>query len=76
LKVLAPQRSYSKGSLAGFEKEVNRGLRVLTSEDGTRDLTMDFQFEQFHRDFDPTCKTGSRREIMNCRQALYDVAEA
>jgi hypothetical protein len=67
--VLAPLESYSEGSLAIFENEVNQGLKALLPTEGLHDLTIDFRFEQLPPDFDRVWKGESPCEVMNRRNS-------
>jgi hypothetical protein len=71
LKVLAPAISYSQGSLASFEAELNRGLAELVSSQNVDRLTMDFRFEQLPANFELECACKSPCEVMTRRSAVY-----
>jgi len=71
LRVLAPSESYSQGSLALFESEVNRGLKALMTTEAAPGLLMDFRFEKFPADFDPMPKLDSLCDVMRRRSPVY-----
>lgn len=70
LKVIAPAISYSQGSLARFESELNRGLTALVSSQDSK-LTMDFRFEQLPADFELEAACKSPCAVMGRRSAVY-----
>jgi len=70
LKVLAPAASYSQGSLAHFESELNRGLVALAATQGPT-LKMDFRFEQLPADFELDSACKSPCTLIARRSAVY-----
>jgi hypothetical protein len=71
LKVLAPSISYSLGSLANFESELNRGLAEVVSSQNLDRLTIDFRFEQLPSDFELESACKSPCEVMARRSTVY-----
>lgn len=71
LKVLAPANSYSRGSLANFESQLNRGLEQLAESHCPEGLRLDFRFERFPDDLCSALSTNSPCELMNRRTAVY-----
>ena len=65
LKVLAPFESYRPGSLAGFEREIRKGLQALEIEG----LKMDFCFEQFPPGAEVVDESAPA--LINSRTAVY-----
>jgi hypothetical protein len=68
LKALAPNESYSSGSLAVFEREIRRGLEALATK--AEGLEMTFRFEQFANGLE--VGEASACAAMNGRVAVYD----
>jgi hypothetical protein len=71
LKVLAPSISYSQGSLAKFESELNRGLAEVVSSQSLDGFTIDFRFEQLPSNFELESACKSPCEVMARRSAVY-----